>query len=161
MYGSLKLQAADDTASYEEINSIMQNKETVIIRNLNCPNVDWILMHRNQEGKRLIEMAENAFLRQIFNQQTQENNILDLVLVTDHDLIRNCEVGVKLSSCNHHLIRFYLRKEYALTDNMSTVSDYKEKNFNLALQLLPHTEWERLDNSPIDNAWSIFKDKLP
>ncbi len=95
MYRPPKLQAADDTALYEEINSITQNKEAVIIGDFNCPNVDWNLIHGDQEGNRLVEMIEDAFLTQIVTQPTRENNILDLVLVIDPDLIRNCEVGEK------------------------------------------------------------------
>ncbi len=40
VYRPPKLQAADDTALYEEINSITQNKEAVITGDFNCPNVD-------------------------------------------------------------------------------------------------------------------------
>ncbi len=50
-------------------------------------------MHGDQEGNRLVEMIEDAFLTQTLNQPTRENNIRDLVLVTDLDLIRNCEIG--------------------------------------------------------------------
>ncbi len=89
MYRPQKLQAADNTALYEKINSITQNKEAVIIGNFNCPNVDWNLIHGDQEGNRLVEMVDDAFLTQIVNQPTLENNILDLVLITDPDLIRN------------------------------------------------------------------------
>ncbi len=93
MYRPPKLQAADDTALYEEINSIIQNKEAVIIGDFNCPNVDWNPMYGDQEGNILIlQMVEDAFLMQTVNQLTRENNILDQVLVTDPDLIRNCEV---------------------------------------------------------------------
>ncbi len=35
-----KLQAASDTALYEEINTIAWNKQAVIIGDFNCPNVD-------------------------------------------------------------------------------------------------------------------------
>ncbi len=44
VYRPPKLQAADDTALYEEINST-QNKKAIIIGDFNCPNVDWNLMH--------------------------------------------------------------------------------------------------------------------
>ncbi len=67
VYRLPRLQAADDTALYEEINSITQNKETVIIGDFNCPNVDWNLMHGDQEGNRLVEMIQDAFLTQIVN----------------------------------------------------------------------------------------------
>ncbi len=74
VYRPPKLQAADDTALYEEINTITRNKEAVIIGDFNCPNVDWNLMHGDQEGNRLVEMIEDAFLKQIVTQPTRENN---------------------------------------------------------------------------------------
>ncbi len=44
------------TALYEEINTITRNKEAVIIGDFNCPNVDWNLMHGDQESNRLVEI---------------------------------------------------------------------------------------------------------
>ncbi len=70
MYRPPKLQAADDTALYEEINSVTRNKEAVIIGDFNCPSVDWNIMHGDQEGSSLVEMIVDAFLTQIVNQPT-------------------------------------------------------------------------------------------
>ncbi len=95
VYGPPKLQAADDTALYEEINTIIQNKFSVTIGVIHYPNVDWNVMYGDQEGNRLVEMAEDAFLTQILNQPIRENNILDLALVTDPDLIRSFKFGEK------------------------------------------------------------------
>ncbi len=67
MYRPPKLQAADDTAWYEEINSITQNKDAIIIGAINCPNVDWNLTHGNQKGNRFVEMVEDSILTKIVN----------------------------------------------------------------------------------------------
>ncbi len=40
LYRPPKLQAADDTALYEEINSVTQNKEAVIVGDFKCPRHD-------------------------------------------------------------------------------------------------------------------------
>ncbi len=86
VYRPPKLQAADDTALFEEINSITQNKEAIIIGDFNCPSVDCRLMHGEQEGNRLVEMIEYSIFTQIVNHPTRENNIIYLVLVTNPDL---------------------------------------------------------------------------
>ncbi len=62
IYRPPKAQAADDTALYEEINSVIQNKQAVVIGDFNCPSIDWTSVNRDREGNRLIEMAEDAFL---------------------------------------------------------------------------------------------------
>ncbi len=69
VYRPPKLQAADDTALYEEINSITQNKAALIIGDFNCSNIDLNLMHGDQEGNRLFEMVEDSFLTQLTNPQ--------------------------------------------------------------------------------------------
>ncbi len=65
IYRPHKAQAADDTALYEEIKYVIQNKLAVIIGDFNCPSIDWTSMNGDEEGKRLIEMTEDAFLTQI------------------------------------------------------------------------------------------------
>ncbi len=83
VYRPPKQQVADDTALYAEIQAMTQNKQSVIIGDFNCPNIDWTTLSGDQEGNRLLEMIEDAFLTQIITQPTRENNLLDLVLVSD------------------------------------------------------------------------------
>ncbi len=65
IYRPPKSQAADDIALFEEIKSLIQNKQAVIIGDFNCPSIDWTSMNGDREGNRVIEMAEEAFLTQI------------------------------------------------------------------------------------------------
>ncbi len=51
-YRPPKLQATDDTALYNEIHSLIQGKNAIIIGDFNCANVDWSLLTGDQEGSR-------------------------------------------------------------------------------------------------------------
>ncbi len=62
IYRPPKSQAANDTALYEEIKSVIQNKQIVIIGDFNCPTIDWTTMNGDREGNRLIEKTKDAFL---------------------------------------------------------------------------------------------------
>ncbi len=117
IYRPPKPQAADDIALYEKINSVIQNKQAVIIADFNCPIIEWASMNGDREGNRLIEMSEDAFLTQIFTQPTRKNNIFDLVFTSDPDLVRDLKVGEKLGGSDHHLIRFKVKTKYTLADN--------------------------------------------
>ncbi len=123
IYRPPKQQAADDAALYEEIHTITQSKQSVIIGDFNCPNIDWTTMHGDREGNRLLEMLGETFLTQIVPQPTRESHLLDLVLVSDSDLTRECQVGEKLDGCDHHLIRLKIRTDHELTDNTSKIPD--------------------------------------
>ncbi len=79
MYRPPKLQAVDDTALYDEIQSLIQGKNAMVIGDFNCANVDWDFLIGDQEGSRLINMVEDSFLTQVITQPTRENNIVFLV----------------------------------------------------------------------------------
>ncbi len=49
IYRTPKLQGPDNTAVYEEIKSVIQNKQAIIIGDFNCPNIDWDTMNGDQE----------------------------------------------------------------------------------------------------------------
>ncbi len=95
VYGPPKQQAADDIALYQELHSLTQSKEAIITGDFICPNIEWRQLTGDHEGNGFIEMVENSFLTHVVTQPTRENNLLDLVLESDPDLIRDCEVGEK------------------------------------------------------------------
>ncbi len=156
----LKLQAADDTVLYEEIKSVIQSKQAIIICYFNCPNIDWTIMNGDQEGNRLIEMVKNSFLIQTVTQPTCGDNILDLVLTSDPDLISDCKVGEKLDGCDYHLIRFNIKMNFALTENNAKIPDYKKANFSLVRQLLPSAVWDQINLANVETTWINLKSKL-
>ncbi len=45
IYRPPKLQADDGTGLYDEIRSVIQNKQAIIIGNFNCPSIDWATMN--------------------------------------------------------------------------------------------------------------------
>ncbi len=96
-------------------------------------------MSRDQEGNRLLEMLKDAFLTQIVAQRTRENNLLDLVLVSDSDLAREGQVGEKLSGCDQHLISLTIRTGHEFIENKSRIPEYRRANFSLARELLSRT----------------------
>ncbi len=55
---------------YEEIQTTIRNKNAVVIGDFNCSNINWNLMHGDQEGNRLVDMVEDSFLSQLVTQPT-------------------------------------------------------------------------------------------
>ncbi len=160
IYRPPKAQVADDTALYEEIKSVIQNKQAVIIGDFNCPSIDWTSMNGVRESNRLIEMVEDAFTTQIVTQQTLENNTVDRLFASDPDLIRDCKVVEKLGGCDHRLIWFNIKTEHTLTINETKIPGYRKANSNRARQLLTPTAWNPLNLIDADTAWTDFNNKL-
>ncbi len=164
VYRPPKLQAVDDTTLYNEIQSLMQSKNAIVIGDFNRVNVDLRLLIGNQEGNRLINVVEDSFLTQVVTQPARENNILDLVLVRDPGLDRNCEVGEKQGGFDYIIIRFNLCVQHKLNNNPTLIPDYRKTNFNLAREMLPPIEWEYIDSNlhvnTIEDMWTVFRELL-
>ncbi len=54
VYRPPKQQTVDDAALFEEIHTITQNRQSVIIGDFNCSNIDWTTMQGYREGNRLL-----------------------------------------------------------------------------------------------------------
>ncbi len=160
VYRPPKQQAAADAALCEDIQAMTQTKQSVIIGDFNCPKSNWSTMTGDQEGNRLLEKLKDTFMTQIISQPTRENNIHYLVFVTDPDLVSEGKVGEILSVCDHHLIRFSIRKEHDLLENVSKIPDYRKANFSLARELLPQSTWKGLNLALVDDAWNSFKNRV-
>ncbi len=66
-----KTKSSDDTLLYQEIHTVAQNNNVIIVGDFNCPNLDWSLMAGDQEGSRLIDMVEDSFLTHVITTDTR------------------------------------------------------------------------------------------
>ncbi len=53
----------------------------------------------------MVEFLEHNFLSQLVLESTPENNIFDLVIVSQDDIINNVIVGERLDSCDQQVVR--------------------------------------------------------
>ena len=93
VYRPPKLSEENDKILYDEIKSVIKDKNAVICGDFNNPSVNWSTLTADREGIRLLELTEEAFLYQIVQTPTRGNNILDLIFMNDSDIIHTCEVG--------------------------------------------------------------------
>lgn len=57
-----------------------------------------------------------SFLTQVVTQPTKENGTLDLVLTTDTNLARDCQVAERQAGFDHYSISFSIRIDHQRTD---------------------------------------------
>lgn len=94
-------------------------------------------------------MVEDSFLGQVITQPAGENNILDQVLVSGTDLIRDCKVREKASGYDHHTFSFNVSVRHKLVDNSTLIPNYRKANFNFPSEILPHVR-ETIINGNLD-----------
>ena len=100
----------------------------MICGDFNNPSVNWSTLAGDREGRRLIGLAEDAFLWQSVQKSTRGNNILDLVFTNDCDLIHTYKVGEPLSNSDHNIVRIKLNLQNSTRENVLLIPNYKKAN---------------------------------
>ena len=161
MYRPPKQTEENDMRLYNEIKSIIKDKNAVICGDFNNPSVNWSTLHGDREGQRLIGLAEDAFLWQLVRDPTRGENILDVVFTNDRDLIHTCEVGEPLSNSDHNRVRIKLNLQINTRENVLLVPNYKKANFSNIKRTLESVNWNQLlDNTCIEGMYDKFTAKL-
>ena len=161
VYRPPKQSEENDIMLYNEIKSIIKDKNAVVCGDFNNPSVNWSSLTSDREGKRLIEFAEEAFLCQTVHTPTRGNNILDLVFTNDSDLIDTCEVGEPLANSDHNIIRIKLNFQVSPKENALLVPNYRKANFANIKRELESVNWNQLfHNGCIDEMYERFTAKL-
>ena len=127
IYRPPKTTLENDKLLYEEIETIVSTKTSIICGDFNLPHINWRLFTSDNEGSRLIKLMKKLYLSQFVREPTLDNNILDIVLASDSDLIYSCEVGEILSNSDHKIIRCKVNCEVNIKENAILVSNYKKR----------------------------------
>ena len=106
----------------------------------------------------MLEFLDDNFLTQLVKQPTRENNVLDLIIVSNDNLLNDVTVGEHLGSCDHCILRASINVVSRITDNKTLFSNFRRAKFNsfrraMASFMLP----EELD---VENAGIEFKNNL-
>src|SRR5215469_17947536 len=114
----------------------------LIVGDFNCPNVNYDLLDADNEGRRLLEFLDDNFLLQIIYSPTRANNILDLLIVSQLNLVQNIEISEPIGNSDLNMIKFNINLENKIADNTQTVPDFKNANFEAFRNSLAVTNWE-------------------
>jgi hypothetical protein len=112
-----------------------------------------------------LESIHNAFLHQAVDAPTryrigQRANILDLILASDKDMVRDLQVNEPLDSSNHCILTFNITfnttKHTTYTDRLL----YDKGDYSIFAEMI-QTDWQELLNPlDVEEAWGLFTSKL-
>ncbi|CAM4663482.1 unnamed protein product [Lepidochelys kempii] len=96
-----------DRALFNKVNT---NGNCMIMGDFNFPDIDWRTSASNNRAQIFLDAIADGFLHQVVAELTRRDAILDLVLVSNEDLIEEMVVGDNLGSSDHELIQFKLNR---------------------------------------------------
>ncbi len=89
----------------------IQNKMSVVMGHLNCPWINWETVSAEKEGYQLINFYSENFLSQFVLQPMRGENILDIILATEDDLIKEVVIGNPLGNSDHSTVQLKVAKK--------------------------------------------------
>lgn len=149
----------DDETMYTVLQRTLRNNEALILGDFNLPHIDWKTLTGSEgESHRMLDFVENNCLSQMVSEPTRDNNILDLVLVTQENLVENVSVGEHLGSCDHRLVRLDLRAQTRIADNKILIPNFKRANFDGLRRSLKNFKLDT--DTDVETNWTYFKTHL-
>ncbi len=142
---------------YDEIiqsflQGILRNSDALILAT-NLPQKT--LMGSEGESHRMFLFVEHNFLSQMVTVLTREDNIIDLVLVTQENLVDNVSVGKYLCSCDHRLMRLVMRAQTRIAEKKVLIPNFKRTDFERISQSF--TNFELVSNIDTVEFWQDSK----
>ncbi len=87
--------------------------------------------------------------------------MLDLVLSSEEESIRDIKIGGSLGCSDHALVEFVILKNVGLAKNRARTLCFRRANFRLLKELLDGTRWETvLKGMGTEQSWQLLKDTL-
>ncbi len=106
------------------------DNDGLILGDFSLPHKDWqTLTGSNGESHRILDFVEYNCVSQMVSEPKRDNDILDLVLITQENLVDNVSVDEHLGSCDHRLVHPDLRAQTKIAENKILVPIFKRVDF--------------------------------
>ena len=105
VYRSPNSTSANDQILFDIVN-IASNHETIIMGDFNYPDISWANDVSGTKGRDFHGLLQDTFLHQHVLFPTRGDNILDLVVSSDPDIIRDVIGLGKIGGSDHEVIGF-------------------------------------------------------
>ena len=131
----------NDRELFDFLSDLSKQRLTVIMGDLNFPNVNYANDCADSEGSRLVNFLNDNFLYQMVREPTRGNNILDLILTTDENFVEGVEVGTQVGTSDHNSLRFKLKASFCSKSKIKVISNFKNTNFDSFRNDLKSSNW--------------------
>lgn len=148
-----------DQELYNLLTETMRRKQTVLLGDFNC-HCNWNNRGNNEgECGRLIEFANDNFLEQLVREPTRGNHILDLILVTDEDMVDNITVEDCLANSDHNTVRGRIRVGTNVEDRtVRRKLNFRRANFHRFRRDLSNLSLPEIDD--VEVMWNTLKTRF-
>ena len=151
----------DEEPLLELISKANRRGEVVIVGDFNHETIDWELLEAQAEGQRFLDKVEDLFLTQHVHEATRGNNILDLILSSNPEQVRNVSVTERFGNSDHNIVKFEIIVNEETKVWKEKYLDYRNADFNKLRTEVSNIEWSDVnEETTIQDVWCKFKENL-
>ena len=160
-YNTTANSVEDEEPLLELIDKACQRGEVVITGDFNHETINWELMEAQSEGQRFLDKVQDLFLNQHVNEATRGSNILDLVLSSNPEQVRNLTVTERFGTSDHNIVKFEIIVKEETKQWREKYRDYRNADFTKIRSEVKSADWKQVrEGSSLEDVWCKFKDTL-
>ena len=136
------------------------NGQYIIIGDFNFPDIRWKTGCSGAKGRQFLETMADKFLTQHVETATHNSgNILDLVISSEEDLVRDVELIGNIGKSDHAMLMCKIDTEVVRSKRASMGPNFYRANVD-AMRLAMSKDWTRMLDGGVNDMWSLIKESL-
>ena len=158
-YRSPSITIEDDNSLYDLLN-VVSKENIILMGDFNFGNsIDWKSNVSHGQGKIFLKCILKNFLIQHVDQPTRDLNVLDLIISSDTDLVKDIVIGENFGNTDHQIIRFNITVPY-LNDKKKLYRNYFKGNYIKAIEMTNKVDWDAIVKDNVLEGWLNLKQVL-
>ena len=158
-YRSPSITIEDEKNLYDLLN-VVSKENFILMGDFNFGNsIDWKSNVNHGQDKIFLKFIIKKFLIQHVDHPPRDSNILDLIISSDTDLVKDIVVGENFGNSDHQIIRFNIVVTY-LNDKKKKYRNYSKGNYVTAIEMANKVIWNTVMKDNFLKGWLNFKQVL-
>ena len=142
--------------------------ELILVGDYNLPQINWDLEQTSSEYSNMfLECIRDNGIEQMIAEPTRFRNdqtpsLLDLLLVSDPDIINYANVNVPLGKSDHCTIEFSVKNSHKINDTHKTCYDFEKIDSEKFQETINSYDWNMINDRQLnfDTTYEIFIDAV-
>ena len=138
------------------------NTNSIMIGDINLPNIDWPNNISDRKGKMFLDTTSENHVMQVVDFPTHnKGNILDLILTKSPEQIDNLTKLDFLGNSDHNMILFDVKCDFSQVKTTELIYDWSKADFDSYRYELDSINWNTFfNNCDSEEMWLKLKSKL-
>lgn len=146
-----------------ELLKVVSQENVVVMGDFNFPDIKWNCEEQLDDSHFFLKCLNDNFMHQKVTKATRGDNILDLILVTNENIVEDIKIGEPLACSDHNILRFDIKINGEKRCRAKRVIyDYFKADYSHIRHQVRERNRARqeIESDDVETAWEEFKSVL-